>query len=112
MPKALPPMPNPNSQALSYSVGYGATPIESSGKIRALWGIQGIGNGVQQACQEGDPAVQDEVSQASKQRSCVLSTNHEQQPNNGRTESEGIGFLFSVWTHNPVHTPTPDGMHL
>jgi len=107
MPKALPPMPNPNSQALSYSVGYGATPSESSGKNRAPWEIQGIGNGVQQA----DPAVQDEVSQASTQVSYLLSANNEQQPNNGRTECGDIGFLFSVWTHNPVHTPTPDGMH-
>lgn len=28
-----------------------------------------------------------------------------------RAESGGLGFLFTVWSHNPVHTPQPDTCH-
>jgi hypothetical protein len=29
----------------------------------------------------------------------------------GPTESSSLGFLFTVLSHNPVHTPAPDNVH-
>jgi len=54
--------------------------------------------------------VPDNVSQASTQESILLGE-HDNRGNGGRAESSGIGFLFSVWTHNPAHTPKHDDMH-
>ena len=39
-------------------------------------------------------STQSQVSNISKPRP-------ERQPPNGRTESGGLGFLFTVWSHNP-----------
>jgi hypothetical protein len=33
------------------------------------------------------------------------------QEEGGRTTSSGLEFLFSVWQHNPKHTPTPTNVH-
>lgn len=33
------------------------------------------------------------------------------QQDGGRTNSSGLEFLFSVWQHNPKHTPTPGNVH-
>jgi hypothetical protein len=33
------------------------------------------------------------------------------QEDGGDTNSSGLEFLFSVWQHNPKHTPTPTNVH-
>ena len=35
-----------------------------------------------------------------------------EQEERGRTSSSGLEFLFSVWQHNPKHTPTPANVHI